>query len=498
MVKRLDVILNLFQNLDPDIRQDDIKNNQSGFSTVEILVAVSILVVVFSAVILLVLGSQTMATDTQTAHEAQLLNDKIIEDARAATLADFNSDASTVLGTNPDGIYTKAISQSYVSPCVKSITAKVTWSREGRSQYVTTTTQVTNPSVVFAMGTECNVGIPPGDNWQNCFVYGSASLSGPDQDAYDLDVTRINGTKYVFEVTHPKNGHQAAEDLWVYNVNNEASPQLVSDLDTNGSNNVGINSIIVASVNGSKYAYLGNDTNSNHLVIIDVSDPAHLGTPVLYNIPGEGSNKVSDLDIFNGKLYVAIGSDIKVYTLTSPTAPVLQTTYTLGGTVNKIAFNSANNLFAAVSDSAGELVKVVLSSGTITKFNISGNQAGSSVSVLGTRIYLGTSSGVNENNFYIVDDTSSGLTLMSSNNLPHQNNKRVLDNIVLGKYLFALVEAANQEFQVYDISDINNFAAKCTNHFNPTNIGTGFDYFEGYVYSAMEDNNELQIFSDHN
>src|SRR5438552_247312 len=97
---------------------------QQGFSTIEILIATSILVVVFSAVILLVLGSQKLGTDTRTAHEAQLLNQKILEDARAISITDFNNNLSTIVGANPEGIYTKSLTSSYISPCVRKITAR--------------------------------------------------------------------------------------------------------------------------------------------------------------------------------------------------------------------------------------------------------------------------------------------------------------------------------------------------------------------------------------
>ena len=195
---------------------------QEGFSTIEILIASSILVIVFSAVIMLVLGGQKISVDTQLAHEAELLNTKLIEEARAATLNNFLSDVTIDPPIQESGTtYFKQRHQRYISECVKEVIARIDYTIEGRAQYVTKSTQVTSPATALAMGTECNTGFPPGgDSWNNCYLFGSARLSGPDQDAYDLDVTRINGQKYVFIVTHPKNTQQAPEDFWVYNTEN--------------------------------------------------------------------------------------------------------------------------------------------------------------------------------------------------------------------------------------------------------------------------------------
>ena len=255
------VILNLFQDLYgvPEQVRNDIKKRQAGFSTMEILIAAAILVVVFSAVIMLVLGGQKIAVDTQMAHEGQLLNTKFLEEARAASVNNFTFDVETLQPGSPvDGIYVVDLSSNYVTECVKEITARVDWTIEGKPGYVTNTTYISNPAVAFQTGTECN--IPNDNDFAQCYLYGTADLEiegqpSPNQDAYDLEVTRIDGTEYAFIVTHPSNSTQRPEDFWVYDISDNADPELTAYLDINADPNIGLNVVLIAaSSGGSRYA----------------------------------------------------------------------------------------------------------------------------------------------------------------------------------------------------------------------------------------------------
>jgi type II secretory pathway pseudopilin PulG len=509
-LNNLTVIPNLIRDLrDPDFRKDESsasrggsKSSQQGFSTIEILIAAAIMVVVFSAVVLLVLGGQKIAADTQGAHEAQLLAGKYLEEGRAGSILNFTFDVESLEPGSPvEEIYNVDLSQAYLSECVKEIKSRVDWSIEGRDLYVESLTYVTNPAIVFAQGTECNV--PGGSQFAQCFLYGTADLEiegepSPNQDAYDLEVTRIGGVQYAFIVTHPSNSSQRPEDLWVYNISNQSAPSLVAHLDINAEASVGINSITVArSSNGSYYAYLANDATQNRLIIVDVSNPAAIGSPVFVDISGYGNNRINDIVYNQNKLYVGIGSDLRIYNAATPTAPTLLSSLNIGGDVNKISLNSTN-LYLATGDNLGELTRVNIANNAVTKYNLNGNAAnkpGTSIHVLGNRIYLGIQSGQNENNFFIIDDTAGGWAQVAAHNLPHQNNKKIFDHLVLGNFLFVLVQEASKEFQIYDISDVNNFVDKCTST-NPTNVGYGLDLFENFVYLSMRANSELQIYSD--
>jgi hypothetical protein len=481
---------------------------QKGFSTIEILIAVSIMVGIFSAVIMLVLGSQKLTGDTEIAHEAQLLNQKNIEEARNESIINFNisQPAPTIVPVAlPNGStfnYQVTRTQNYISPCVKNITSKVEWTVEGRAQFATTTTQISNPNFVFASGSECN--IPSNSLNAQCNQSGYANLEitgevSPNQDAYDLEVTRINNRVYAFIVTHPSNSTQRPEDFWIYDITTNQSPaDLIAYKDINALPNVGINSIkVISHPNGSHYSYMANDDTTNRLFISNVTDPSNIAPATPFDINGSGNNLINDIQYLSSRLYVAIGNDVKVYNVTDPLVPLLITSINLGGKVNKLDVNT-EFLFAATADNTGELAKINLADYTVTKYNLNGNSSNNpatSIKVVGNRIFLGIQSGQNEDNLYIIDDANPGWTVVSSHNLPHQNNKRIIDHQVTGNFLYALVQEASKEFQIYDISNVNNFVEKCTST-NPTNVGFGLELFENKLYLSMRANSELQIYSE--
>ncbi|HEX3095566.1 MAG TPA: hypothetical protein VHQ20_00415, partial [Patescibacteria group bacterium] len=265
---------------------------QNGFSTVEILIACAILVVVFSSVIMLVLGSQKMALDTQVSHEAQLLNSKSLEEGRNAAYLDFNSNQNFTGTTAIGGLtYSVTRTQKYISPCVKNITSRVDWTADKVAQYVTVSTQVTNPANVMLGGTECSTTAPPAGGWVGCYAYSSADLPSSNFDGYDVAVARISGHKYLFMVGHPSSPSNP-EDLWIYNIDSTASPSYVNKLDVIGDGKTGLNAIAVVKnqSDGKYYAYMATDDNKNQFSVVDVSNPASLGAPVKLTVAGFGGS----------------------------------------------------------------------------------------------------------------------------------------------------------------------------------------------------------------
>ncbi|HEX3095553.1 MAG TPA: hypothetical protein VHQ20_00350, partial [Patescibacteria group bacterium] len=202
------------------------------------------------------------------------------------------------------------------------------------------------------------------------------------------------------------------------------------------------------------------------------------------------------LEYSNNKVYMAIGSTVQVFNVTTPTAPSLGTPISLSGTANKLALNS-NFLFVADSDDAGELVRINLSTLAQVKYNASGNEDGTAVFVSGGNVYLGRTSQSNPD-LLVLDASGASISLLGSKNLNHQNNSNVVDIVVAGQFAFIASGSANKELEVYDVSAPASITQKCTSpSVNPTNVGFGLTFFENYVYMAMRANSELAIFADH-
>ena len=66
---------------------------QDGIATMEILIAMVVLVLALTAVIMVLFGGQSLTTDAQTNHEALYIAQEEIEDVRSqsrGTVSDFN------------------------------------------------------------------------------------------------------------------------------------------------------------------------------------------------------------------------------------------------------------------------------------------------------------------------------------------------------------------------------------------------------------------------
>jgi Tfp pilus assembly protein PilV len=470
---------------------------QRGFSTVEILVATSILVVVFSAVILLVLGSQKLSVDTQTNHEAQLLGEKSLEEGRAAALADFSSNQNFT-GTQTVGALTYNISrsQSFISPCVKSLTARVEWSVEGRPQYVTSTTQITSPAEAIALGGDCNVGNPPGGSfepWEWCADYGQADLNPNGQEGTDIDAFQIGSTRYI--ALSSSHSNDVNNDFWIYSMSG-ANLTFQGSLDLGE----GLNAVNVArdSATGTYYAFAASNENQNQLRVISL---ATITSPTqVAQLTFTGSGNGFDVQFYQGFVYIAAGNDIHKINVSTPGGPILVSSFNAGGPVNKLAV-AGSYIYAATSDNNGELKIVNISSMTSAgTYNATGNENGTSVYVLGDTVYLGTERSNSHSDLYILNVTTpSSITVLGSQSLNHNPNSKLVDVIVSGPIAFVASDSSNDEFEVWNVSNPTNIFQQCAGGQDDVHVSqaaVGLDFLDNVAYGAIRSQDALHTMFD--
>src|SRR3990167_5975208 len=82
------------------------RESGAGFSSIEILIATTVLVVVLSAVVLVSFGSQSLLIDSETSSEALTKAQELIEQEQALARKDFKLVNPVSLS---DGIYQKKI-----------------------------------------------------------------------------------------------------------------------------------------------------------------------------------------------------------------------------------------------------------------------------------------------------------------------------------------------------------------------------------------------------
>ncbi len=148
-----------------------ISNSSKGLATLEMLIAMTLIVLVISGVVLLVFGGQSTSIGSQTNQEALYKAQGILEYAKASLLSDFNG---TVPPPTPtDGIYQQSLS---VIPgqdnFTKQITTNISW---GSNQHVTLSTLVTD---VYSAQGICNPNLSYEDGWKNPQIYPSGNPPG--------------------------------------------------------------------------------------------------------------------------------------------------------------------------------------------------------------------------------------------------------------------------------------------------------------------------------
>lgn len=107
------------------------KKQKKGFSTIEMLIAMAVLVMCFSAIILVLFSNQSMLISGQTSSEAINMAQELLEKAQADARKDFTSVNSYAIDTNIGGLtYHKSVAVEQPDLFIKKVIATVSWTGE--------------------------------------------------------------------------------------------------------------------------------------------------------------------------------------------------------------------------------------------------------------------------------------------------------------------------------------------------------------------------------
>ena len=461
------------------------KKTIRGQTTLEIIIALFVMMVTVSAIIQVSFWNQSIAIDIELSNQALSIARAELENAQSVGKKDFNSLSSS---TKTEGIYSKEIIVSSIDSYTKKVITKISWQVETlRPQKIELTTLVTNYSNLIASGGDTGGGNPSG-NWQSISTLGSLDL-GPGISANDLDV--LNKIVYIAGQASVA----SKPDFFIVNATDGANPFIVSSINTGP----GLHTVDVAY----NYAYVGNQNLDAQLQIIDVSNSA---APVLiasFKLPGvSGSGAIGQSIFYNsGKIYIgtkeASGPEFHIIDVTNPANPVSLGSREIGDDVNSI-YVRGNIAYVAIDDFDDESElkvfdvsipsAIVLLGGFIAPGN---SEDGKSLDLVGNDLYLGRTVGGNHTNhheFHIVDVSNPAtITNLGSKDLAVDLN----DLKVRGSLAFFATSDSNKEFQVWNISDKTN--STLWSSFNFPQVATGIDYEDNFVYVSVRSNDGLRI-----
>jgi type II secretory pathway pseudopilin PulG len=271
---------------------------KNGFSTIELLIAMTILTMVLSAVVIVSFGSQSFLIGSETGAEAMHHAQELLEEAQAQARKDFHLVSSTASST--EGIYEKALTVRLLPDFLtKEVTARIAWrNAHASTSTLEITTLISNFDAPIG-GNTCESSVV-GD-WKNPAIENAttdfAALVNDASGIYTLsDVDAYKGRLYV---TASAVSGANKPTLFVFDIADTAHPALLGKTDNeNGAVTSGLHAVRVAEdpATGNLYAYSASASNSNYstcnpvtqsqcgqLSIINVTSPASWGAPEKYN-----------------------------------------------------------------------------------------------------------------------------------------------------------------------------------------------------------------------
>ena len=453
----------------------------AGQSTLEVLIAMTIIVIGITSVITVFFGGQALIIDTQLEQQAVYLARQELEIARATARDNF-SNLTNSSSTTADG-FTKEIIVEEIDDYTKKITSKTSWQIDPtRVQKVELVTIVSNWQVAFdevTTGGDTGGGGLSG-NWRDPQTLGSVDM-GPGNQATDLDV--INKIVYLTAKASAANKN----DFFVVDATDGTSPFIITSIDTGP----GLNAIDALG----NYAYVANRDEDSQLQIINITDP---GNPFLVNgfkLVGVTGKKAFGESIFavNNTVYIGTiqdeGQEFHIIDVTDPLNLVSLSSYEINGDVGAITVR--NNIAYIANTTDNELIVLDVSNPVnpqqIANYNFPGQEEGQSIYWVNNKIYLGREqSGNHELHIVNVSDPASLQNLGSIDITGDLNDLVIRDNLA-----FLATGDSNNEFQIFDVSDPANI--EFWTSFNFSQVATGIDYEDNIVYVSVRSNDALRI-----
>ncbi len=487
-------------------------DSRNGFATLEILLAMTIIVMAISTILPLVSGGQSVSVSSQTDQEALYKAQDLLENARAISRSDFGSVITTSI-TNDD-IYQKqtVVDPTSVTQCGKNVKSNVSWQIDSRLLSASLSTHLGDIATATALGGNCDsdpppVGWAPPDTWASS----NFSLGSP------TGMDALNRIVYMTGNGNPT----SAENFYIANTNGVAkgtSSGLFITFSNGFKVNARLNDIKVAKLSdGKTYAFVARDTTTNQFQVIDVSDiynPVSKGLFQLANVSSTGSYPQGwRLFYYDNRVYIVTrftaGPELHIFDVSNPSSineigsgtelgltvnSFVVTQKNIGGTLYRFAYmatsSDSKELFVINVTNPSSVVEVTGASRNLKNPDYAD---GNAVFLVGNRLYFGRDSS-SPYDLYVFDTTSNPLTV--SGGLPILGQADVGTSViglaVSGQYAFLATAQVNSEFKVWK-SDPNNLTSIYTSFNFPNIVNNGIKYANDWVYLSSSSNDSLRI-----
>jgi hypothetical protein len=453
-----------------DMKKTKHKKYQSGFSTLEIVIAAALMSIVIGSAILVIFSNQSILIDSELSRIALVKAKILLQKQEKLAKEDFNLINAT--SSTHDEIYHTSIEVAQLPDFfTKLVTARTSWNGTGnRTQHVTLSGLLGNTGQV-AGGDTCSSSLV-GD-WNNPVVreYNLANLVGDNSGTYPItDIDAYENKLYVTANNTSRN----KETFFVFDITNQFSPVLISKLDNDVVNNTGLVALAVARTASGTYGFVASASSfvKGQLQIIDISANTVLKT---YKIPlsivnGSSSQGTGNSIIYkNGYVFLGLkktisGPEFNIIDVRDPLDPFWVGGYSVGNAINSMLIKKSFVYLATPNDVELTILNIEnLLNPVVTRTFDAPDTVGNGKSLysVGDTLYLGRTVTSQNPEFLVLTNPD---LLVSAPNLvaSREIGGSVNGLIVRSNLAFILTNSQFHILSLEDLSNINQFISPIT------------------------------------
>lgn len=432
-----------------------------GISTLELVIALAILALAFSAIVLVSYGQQLVSLDSELAQQALLVTQAELATKREQSSYDFNGILSTTTPVLSLPEYQKVFSQKLTvldtSPCLKSLASKISYQIGVRDHEVTLSSQIGQVETLLKLGADC-LAAPLTSNWSSVSELGRLSLSNPGA-AISLDVL----LKKIYLAT--TQGLQSVDLSLPHSQLYLADSDGFNDLDA-----------VYDRVRNRTYIYLARATTTaaQLLVAEDSGGTLSLVASRALNEPVGTLMEGWRLSYYDQKIYIATRynaakPELYVFDVSDPANPIEVGNYDPDTSIYALTVTERwdgqhNHQLAYLATSHDDKEVIVLDMSQVNNIqeltgvrtNLPGAKDARSMYLHGATLFVGLESGGGDD-LYALDtrdlfSLSTGLPILDSADL----SGTALALRATGNYLFLSKIVGPNQLEVWDLSDQQN------------------------------------------
>ena len=300
------------------MKNNDQKISQKGFSTLEMLIAMFVLLLSLTAVISVSFGNQSLIIDSQTNAEALNIAQGLLEKAQADARKDFNIVNPVAQTETADGFkYWTEVKQEDGDYFTKLVTAHVEFPEDsGRRGDTELTAVVANFNNAVGGDTCSSVLLPDAAAWKSPEIKNMVTgFDGLAHVSGKFPITDVDAYKGRLYITVGETENEDDPVFFIFDIDkliNDPGHALLGSADNATSTISGLNAVAVAEdpATGNTYAYLANNNDDSQLQVIDVTDPGDIDTGGFadWELKYAGTGKGNSIFYRNGYIYLGLTS----------------------------------------------------------------------------------------------------------------------------------------------------------------------------------------------